>query len=208
MLWGIQAERNIRRIEETAVFSFTPKLEPGGVARYGHLTGLRGIGAGKKLEVLPYVGMRAEYIYQEPSSQVAFNNPFRSGSDYFGRAGVDLKYRLASNLTLDATANPDFGQVEVDPAVINLTAFETRFPERRPFFVEGPRSSRSAAAVPGAARAGPLRFFTRGASAVGHRAMSRRPPCFPMRPCPPPFLAPRKSPERLEMDGRSVSSTR
>ena len=137
MLWGIQVQRNIRRIEETVVFSFTPKLEPGGVARYGHLTGLRGIGAGKKLEVLPYVGMSAEYISQEPSSQVAFNNPFRSGSDYFGRAGVDLKYLLGSNLTLDAAVNPDFGQVEVDPAVINLTAFETRFQERRPFFVEG-----------------------------------------------------------------------
>ena len=168
MLWGIQAERNIRRIEETAVFSFTPKLEPGGVARYGHLTGLRGIGAGKKLEVLPYVGMRAEYIYQEPSSQVAFNNPFRSGSDYFGRAGVDLKYRLASNLTLDATANPDFGQVEVDPAVINLTAFETRFPERRPFFVEG-------AEIFTFGRGGPRGSTGRAPEILHSRRIGRRP---------------------------------
>jgi hypothetical protein len=137
MVWGIQVERKIRRLAETAAFSFTPKLDRGGVARYGHLTGIRGIGAGRKLEVLPYVGMSAEYISQESNSQVAFNNPFRSGSDYFGRAGVDLKYRLGSNLTLDAAVNPDFGQVEVDPAVINLTAFETRFQERRPFFVEG-----------------------------------------------------------------------
>ena len=136
MFWGIQVERNIRRVEERAVFSFTPKLERGGVARYGHLTGIRGIGGGKKLEVLPYVAMSGEYIYQEPSSH-AFDNPFRSGSDYFGRMGVDLKYRLGSNLTLDGAVNPDFGQVEVDPAVINLTAFETRFQERRPFFVEG-----------------------------------------------------------------------
>jgi hypothetical protein len=136
MFWGIQVERNIRRVQERAVFSFTPKLERGGVARYGHLTGIRSIGGGKKLEVLPYVGASAEYIYQEPSSQ-AFDNPFRSGSDYFGRVGVDLKYRLGSNLTLDGAVNPDFGQVEVDPAVINLTAFETRFQERRPFFVEG-----------------------------------------------------------------------
>ena len=137
MLWGIQVERNIRRVQETAVFSFTPKLEPGGVPRYGHLMGLRGIGGGQKLELLPYVAMSAEYIFQEPSSEAPFNNPFRSGSDYFGRAGVDLKYLLGSNLTLDAAVNPDFGQVEVDPAVINLTAFETRFQERRPFFVEG-----------------------------------------------------------------------
>ena len=63
--------------------------------------------------------------------------PIEVGSDHFGEAGLDLKYRLTSNVTLDATVNPDFGQVEVDPSVINLTAFETRFQERRPFFVEG-----------------------------------------------------------------------
>ena len=71
------------------------------------------------------------------SADVPFANPFQSGSDYFGNAGMDLKYRLTSNLTLDATINLDFGQVEVGPAVINLTAFETRFEERRPFFIEG-----------------------------------------------------------------------
>ena len=135
--WGIQVERAINRRQERAVFSFTPKLERGGVARYGHLSGIRGIGGGKKLELLPYIGMSAEYIPQSQSSDVIFENPFRSGSDYFGRAGLDMKYRLGSNLTMDATVNPDFGQVEVDPAVINLTAFETRFQERRPFFVEG-----------------------------------------------------------------------
>ncbi|MEQ1858143.1 MAG: DUF5916 domain-containing protein, partial [Longimicrobiales bacterium] len=135
--WGIQLERRINRNQELAVFSFTPKLERGGVARFGHLSGLQGIEPGRKLEVLPYVGMRAEYVRQDPSTQVSFSNPFRSGSDYFARAGVDLMYGLGSNLTLNATVNPDFGQVEVDPAVINLTAFETRFEERRPFFVEG-----------------------------------------------------------------------
>ena len=168
MLWGIQVERNIRRIEETAVFSFTPKLEPGGVARYGHLTGIRGIGGGKKLELLPYVGMSAEYIYQEPSSQVAFDNPFRSGSDYFGRMGVDLKYRLGSNLTLDGTVNPDFGQVEVDPAVINLTAFETRFQERRPFFVEG-------AGIFNFGRGGPTGSTGRAPQILYSRRIGRRP---------------------------------
>ncbi len=168
LLWGVQVERNIRRVEETAVFSFTPKLERGGVARYGHLTGLRGIGGGKKLEVLPYVGMSAEYIVQEPSSQVAFNNPFRSGSDYFGRAGVDLKYLLGSNLTLDAAVNPDFGQVEVDPAVINLTAFETRFEERRPFFVE-------AAEIFRYGRGGPTGSTGRAPQVLYSRRIGRRP---------------------------------
>jgi hypothetical protein len=135
--WGLQLERRINRNQEQSFFSFTPKLERGGVARFGHLSGIQGTGSGRRLELLPYVGARAEYVRQSPSSQVAFSNPFRSGSDYFGRVGLDLKYALGSNLTLDATANPDFGQVEVDPAVINLTAFETRFQERRPFFVEG-----------------------------------------------------------------------
>ena len=168
ILWGIQVERNIRRVEETAVFSFTPKLERGGVARYGHLTGIRGIGGGQKLELLPYVAMSAEYIYQEPNSQVAFDDPFRSGSDYFGRMGVDLKYRLGSNLTLDGAVNPDFGQVEVDPAVINLTAFETRFQERRPFFVEG-------AEIFNFGRGGPTGSTGRAPQILYSRRIGRRP---------------------------------
>ena len=167
-VWGIQIERVINRKQERAVFSFTPKLEATGVARYGHLTGIRGVGAGRKLELLPYVGMSAEYIDQAPSSQVAFGNPFRSGSDYFGRAGLDLKYRLASNLTLDASVNPDFGQVEVDPAVINLTAFETRFDERRPFFIEG-------AEIFQFARGGPGGSTGRGPQVMYSRRIGRRP---------------------------------
>ena len=54
-----------------------------------------------------------------------------------GRVGLDAKVGLGSNLTLEATVNPDFGQVEADPAEVNLSAFETFFEERRPFFVEG-----------------------------------------------------------------------
>ena len=134
--WGIQIERRISRREERAVFAFTPKLESGGVPRFGHLEGIRGIRPEGRLELLPYAGARAEYVRRDVSDEVAFSNPYRSGSDYFGSAGLDLKYRVSSNLTLDATVNPDFGQVEVDPAVINLTAFETRYDEKRPFFVE------------------------------------------------------------------------
>ena len=167
-IWGVQIERAINRKKERAVFSFTPKLEATGIARYGHLTGIRGVGAGRKLELLPYVGMRAEYVDQAPSSQVAFGNPFRSGSDYFGRAGLDLKYRLGSNLTLDATVNPDFGQVEVDPAVINLTAFETRFAERRPFFIEG-------AEIFQFARGGPGGTTGRSPQVMYSRRIGRRP---------------------------------
>lgn len=136
-VWGMQIERSIHRNQESAQFAFTPKLERGGVQRYGHLYGISDILPGRRLELLPYVATRAEYVPVTRSGTVPFEDPYRSGSDYFANAGLDLKYRIRSNVTLDATVNPDFGQVEVDPAVINLTAFETRFDERRPFFVEG-----------------------------------------------------------------------
>ena len=135
--WGFQTERKLRRKGEDVTWAFTPRSEPGGVPRFGHLDGIEGIGQGKRLEILPYVTGRAEYLQIPRSEAAGFDNPFRSGSDFFGNAGLDLKYRLGTNLTLDATVNPDFGQVELDPAVINLTAFETRFEEKRPFFVEG-----------------------------------------------------------------------
>ncbi|HEU0053236.1 MAG TPA: DUF5916 domain-containing protein, partial [Longimicrobium sp.] len=79
---------------------------------------------------LPYTVARASYV--DPGL-----NPYREDGERTLNAGVDLKYRVTSNLTLDAAINPDFGQVEVDPAVVNLTAFETVFDEKRPFFVEG-----------------------------------------------------------------------
>lgn len=136
-VWGVQLTREIARNREQAVFSFTPKDERAGIARYGHLVGIREIEQKRGLEVLPYVLGRAEYLDVDQSSSVDFANPYRDGSEYFSGAGLDVKYRLSSNLTVDAAVNPDFGQVEVDPAVVNLTAFETRFQEKRPFFVEG-----------------------------------------------------------------------
>ncbi len=136
-VWGIQLERNINRNQENATFPFTPLLERAGVSRYAHLDGLAGLEPGHRLELLPYVAARGEYLQLESPSGVDFPNPYRSGSDHFSDMGLDLKYRITSNVTLDATVNPDFGQVELDPSVINLTAFETRYAERRPFFVEG-----------------------------------------------------------------------
>ena len=128
--WGMQVERQIARNQEFSVWSFTPRDQPGGIPRFGHLAGLERIPTGKRLEVMPYAVTRAENVERGA-------NPFRDDREYGMDAGVDLKYRVTSNLTLDATVNPDFGQVEVDPAVVNLTAFETQFEERRPFFVEG-----------------------------------------------------------------------
>lgn len=129
--WGIQFSRRLIAKEEVTVLAFTPKSMRGGPARYGHLVGLEGIRPGKRFEVLPYIATRAEYVSVDP------DDPYRSGRDYFASTGADAKYRVTSSLTLDATINPDFGQVEVDPAQVNLSAFETSFDEKRPFFVEG-----------------------------------------------------------------------
>lgn len=137
-VWGIQLERRIGRKNEHAVFSFTSRLERGGVARYGHLDGIEQLSeSGQRLEVLPYTLGEADYRSAFQNQDVGFPNPYQDGSQHTAGFGVDLKFRPTSNITIDATANPDFGQVEVDPAVINLTAFETRYQEKRPFFVEG-----------------------------------------------------------------------
>jgi hypothetical protein len=129
-VWGLQVERQVARNREFSVFSFTPTTEPGGIPRFGHLHGLRELRTGRRLEVLPYSVLRAESIDRR-------GNPFRENREVGASAGVDLKYRVTTDLTLDMTVNPDFGQVEVDPARVNLTAIETHFDERRPFFIEG-----------------------------------------------------------------------
>jgi hypothetical protein len=130
-VWGIQFSRRINRLQEVSVLAFTPRRDRGGVARFGHLNGIREIGQGRRWEIMPYTLARAEY------TPVGAGNPFRDGSDFFGGVGLDAKYRLTSALTIDATVNPDFGQVEVDPAMVNLSAFEQSLQEKRPFFVEG-----------------------------------------------------------------------
>ncbi|HZG41562.1 MAG TPA: DUF5916 domain-containing protein, partial [Longimicrobium sp.] len=128
--WGIQVERQIARKNEFAVLAFTPRSQPGGIPRFAHLAGLNDVRTGKRLEILPYSVLKAEHVERG-------DNPFRQDREYSPSLGADVKYRLTSDLTLDATINPDFGQVEVDPAEVNLSAIETRFQERRPFFVEG-----------------------------------------------------------------------
>jgi len=129
--WGIQVRRDIARKGETTVLAFTPKRLPGGAQAWGNLTGLRGLPKTRNLELLPYVTARAEYL------DVAAGNPFRGTSEYRTKVGGDLRYALTSSMRLSATVNPDFGQVEVDPARVNLSANELFFPERRPFFTEG-----------------------------------------------------------------------
>ena len=129
--WGLQIGRKIARKAEVSVFAFTPKSASGGVHAYGHLTGLGALPSPRRLELVPYA------LAKNQHPGVARNDPFRKRNDIVPGAGLDVKYGITSNMTLDMTFNPDFGQVEVDPAVVNLSAFETFFPERRPFFVEG-----------------------------------------------------------------------
>ena len=128
--WGLQLRRWIHRRNELDQWAFWRKNEPGGPARFGHLQGLEfGGRAGRQLELLPYVAAKTQNL------AVPNGDPFNGGNVQSARVGLDLKYNLSSNVTLDATFNPDFGQVEADPAVVNLTAFETSFPEKRPFFI-------------------------------------------------------------------------
>jgi hypothetical protein len=130
--WGVNVERFIRRKNETVWLERVPKNEAGLASRMGNLTGLDGLRPRRRMELLPYAAARAEFVAPEETA-----DPFNDGARAFGALGVDMKLGLSSNLTVDATVNPDFGQVEVDPAVVNLTAFETFFPEKRAFFLEG-----------------------------------------------------------------------
>jgi len=130
-IWGINFQRIIKRKNESVIYAWRPREETGFVSRFAQLVGIKDIRSGTHLEVLPYsVGKLALN-----SSEKGIN--LRSKEDLSANAGMDIKYNLRSNLIFDFSINPDFGQVEVDPAVINLTEAETYYPEKRPFFVEG-----------------------------------------------------------------------
>ena len=129
--WGIQVRRDIARRGEVAMLAFTPKSQPSGPQTWADLTGLRSLPRTRNLELMPYATARAEYLHTAPG------DPFRGPREYRTKVGGDLKYALTSSLRLTATVNPDFGQVEVDPARVNLSANELFFPEKRPFFIEG-----------------------------------------------------------------------
>jgi len=130
--WGLQIWRQVNRLNELQMWSFWGRTETGGPPRFGHLTGLQIQASPQRAEILPYVVGRSINV---PVVDAA--DPFAKAHGLDGRLGADARVLLTSNLTLNLTVNPDFGQVEVDPAVVNLTAFETFFEERRPFFVEG-----------------------------------------------------------------------
>ncbi|MGH7664886.1 MAG: DUF5916 domain-containing protein [Gemmatimonadaceae bacterium] len=130
-VWGINLYRLSVVRQEQDVFALVRQNEIGVASRYAHVVGITGIPSPRRLEVAPYASASFETANALPG------NPFFDGSELSVGYGIDLKYGVTSNLTLDATINPDFGQVEADPAELNLTVFETFFQERRPFFVEG-----------------------------------------------------------------------
>ena len=109
-----------------------PKKESGFVSHFADLIGIRNIHPPTRIEILPYIVGENKI-----TNKIKKVNPFYDASQVKGNVGADLKFGLGSNLTLNATINPDFRQVEVDPAVINLSQFETYFEEKRLFFVEG-----------------------------------------------------------------------
>ena len=128
---GFAVIREVGRLAETVSWPMLSRNANGFVSQFGDLTGLRMGGTPKRFEILPYS------VGKIDTQPVDIGNPLTSSTDPGGSFGLDVKYAVTPGLTLTATANPDFGQVEADPAVVNLDAFETFFPERRPFFVEG-----------------------------------------------------------------------
>ena len=129
--FGFNVYRVIARLNEEQYWRLPPKNQSGMVSRFGDLIGIEGINPPRRVEVMPYAAASGTFDPAEAG------NPFQTGRDGRGRTGADMLVGLTSNLTLSATINPDFGQVEADPAVVNLTAFESFFPEKRPFFNEG-----------------------------------------------------------------------
>jgi len=130
MTWGLQAYRWLHGRGEDTGWVLWDRHASGFVSRWGTLTGLRGVQNPRKLEVLPYFVTK----HTDPAAEGDADQWQNSQN-----IGADFKYGVTSNLTLNATFQPDFGQVEADPATLNLSPFETFFAEKRPFFVEGAR---------------------------------------------------------------------
>ena len=130
-VWGLQIMRDVARRSERNSFAPMTHQSPGYVSGFGTLTGLGAIPSPRRLDILPYASTKATRAPGSPS------NPFHEATAYAPSIGGDVRYGLPGGLTLSATVNPDFGQVELDPAQVNLSAFETFFAEKRPFFLEG-----------------------------------------------------------------------
>ena len=131
-VWGLHAWRWIGRLQEESDWEKQTLTGPGVLYNFGELNGIRGLKKSSRLEIMPYALGKLNTFEKEEG------NPFADqGRSWGGNFGLDAKIGLSSNFTVDLTVNPDFGQVESDPSVMNLTAFETFYEEKRPFFLEG-----------------------------------------------------------------------
>ncbi|MCD6447184.1 MAG: carbohydrate binding family 9 domain-containing protein, partial [Candidatus Marinimicrobia bacterium] len=130
-IWGLDMLRDVHRINEESFWIEHKRNDQGFIHQFGTLRGLHDIKARKVLDIMPYA------VSDLNTYEAEEGNPYMDGSDLNFSAGIDGKVGLTNNFTMDFTINPDFGQVEADPATVNLSAFETFFGERRPFFIEG-----------------------------------------------------------------------
>jgi hypothetical protein len=131
LTWGFQVVRKVFRNDEFILWKPIERDRAGWISQYGELTGLKDIRARKQIELAPFVVSKLETYEKEEV------NPYRDGRDVGMNLGLDAKMALTNDIILDLAINPDFGQVEADPSELNLTAFETYFREKRPFFIEG-----------------------------------------------------------------------
>ena len=131
-VWGLHTWRWIDRLQEESNWEKQSSTGPGMLYNFGEIYGIKGLKKSRRLELMPFVLGDLKTLKREPG------NPYsENGRIWGGNAGLDAKIGISSNFTVDLTVNPDFGQVESDPSVMNLTAFETFYEEKRPFFLEG-----------------------------------------------------------------------
>lgn len=153
--WGLQVVRYIHRHDELSLWKQIPKESSGWVHQFGELAGIFEIKPRRQMDISPYTVARTE------SFERITGNPYADGSAHGLNGGLDAKIGITNDLTLDVTVNPDFGQVEADPSVVNLTAFETFFEEKRPFFIEGRNIFRFALTPGGGDMAADNLFYSR-----------------------------------------------
>ena len=154
-VWGFNVDHWNPATSEDVFWIAVPRNRTAWSSYMGDLVGIEGIKVTRRLELMPYAAVDSRVQSEVPAA-----DPFNGGANLGGRAGADLKMGLGPNITLDGTVNPDFGQVEADPAVVNLSAFEVFFDEKRPFFIEGSQLLRGN---------GPSYFYS--------RRIGARPPC-------------------------------
>lgn len=131
-VWGLHVWRWIDRHQEESDWEPQTSTGPGILYLFGELKGIKNLKKSQRIELMPYTSGLLKTFKKEPG------NPFADkGREPLANIGLDAKVGVGSNFTVDLTINPDFGQVESDPSVMNLTAFETFFEEKRPFFLEG-----------------------------------------------------------------------